>query len=597
MRAVAAEAGLEPYEIPREFIVETEPFTIENGLLSGIGKLLRPALERRYGPRLEQMYRDRAEGRSAQLRDLHISAGEVAVVDTVLGAARAVLDCTPEQSSPQAGFADLGGDSLSALSLAKLLTEIFGVEVPVSVVTSPATTLGDLAEYISTARESGAQVVSFASVHGAGAEQVAAADLTLEKFIGADTVAAAPGLPLAATTSTVLITGANGYLGRWLCLLWLQRMAAVGGRVLCVVRGKDADSARRRLDAAFDSGDPELLRRYRESADAHLEVIAGDISAPRFGLDEPAWQELARRVDRVVHCAALVNHVLPYEQLFGPNVVGTAEVIRLALTHRLKPVTYLSTVAVAADVDRTVFTEGGDIRAGSPVRRNGAGYAAGYGNSKWAGEVLLREAHDLCGLPVAVFRSDMVLAHPRFRGQLNVPDMFTRLLIGLAATGLAPASFYRRAGDGARARAHYDGLPADFTAEAITVLGAAVDAGHHSFHVVNPHDDGISLDTVVDWLIEAGVAIERVDDYAEWVTRFEAALRGLPEPQRSASVLPLLHAFARPAPAFAGSAIPAAEFRAAVRAAQLGPDADIPHLSADLITKYLGDLRWHGLIP
>ncbi|MBF6413996.1 carboxylic acid reductase [Nocardia cyriacigeorgica] len=593
VRAVAAEAGLEPYEIPREFIVETEPFTIENGLLSGIGKLLRPALERRYGPRLEQMYRDRAEGRSAQLLALRAGAGEAPVAETVVRAARAVLDCTAEQSSPQAHFADLGGDSLSALSLANLLTEIFGVEVPVSVVTSPATTLGDLAEYVVTAQESGTGVVSFAGVHGAAPDQVAAADLRLEKFVDAETLAAAPGLPVAATTSTVLITGANGYLGRWLCLRWLERMAAVGGRVLCVVRGKDIDSARRRLEAAFDSGDPELLRRYRELARDHLEVIAGDISAPRLGLGEAAWQELARRVDRIVHCAALVNHVLPYAQLFGPNVVGTAEMIRLALTHRLKPVTYLSTVAVAADVDRTVFTEGGDIRAGSPVRGNGAGYATGYGNSKWAGEVLLREAHDLCGLPVAVFRSDMVLAHPHYRGQLNVPDMFTRLLIGLAATGVAPASFYR---GGRGARAHYDGLPADFTAEAITVLGGAVDGGHHSFHVLNPHDDGISLDTVVDWLIAAGVAIERVDDYAEWLARFEAALRALPEPQRSASVLPLLHAFARPAPAIAGSAIPATEFRAAVRAAELGADADIPHLSAELITKYVGDLRLHGLI-
>ena len=36
----------------------------------------------------------------------------------------------------------------------------------------------------------------------------------------------------------------------------------------------------------------------------------------------------------------------PYSQLFGPNVVGTAELIRLALTTRLKPITYLSTVAV-----------------------------------------------------------------------------------------------------------------------------------------------------------------------------------------------------------------------------------------------------------
>ncbi|MFE3447110.1 carboxylic acid reductase [Nocardia sp. NPDC059180] len=597
VRSMAAEAGLEPYEIPREFVIETEPFTIENGLLSGIGKLLRPALEQRYGPRLEQMYRDRADGRSAELLALHTAAAEAPIVETVLRAARALLDCTAAQSTPQAHFADLGGDSLSALSFANVLKDIFGVEVPVSVVTSPATSLGDLAEYIRTTRESGAEVVCFDSVHGAGSRQVKAQDLTAERFIDAETLAAASGLAVATTTETVLITGANGYLGRWLCLQWLQRMRAVGGRVVCLVRAKDAESARRRLDAAFDSGDPDLLRRYRELAVEHLEVVVGDLSSPRLGLDAEAWDGLARRVDRIVHCAALVNHVLPYAQLFGPNVVGTAELIRLAITGRLKPFTYLSTVAVAADVDRAVFTEGGDIRAGSPVRRNGDGYATGYGNSKWAGEVLLREVHELCGLPVAVFRSDMILAHPRYAGQLNVPDMFTRLLIGLVATGIAPASFYRAGPDGGRARAHYDGLPADFTAEAITVLGASVEAGHVSFDVVNPHDDGISLDVVVDWMIEAGIRIERIDDYDAWLTRFDAALRALPEQQRQASVLPLLHAFTRPGPPHPGSAIPAAEFQAAVRAAELGLDADIPHLTADLIAKYVSDLRLHGLIP
>ncbi|WP_207551171.1 SDR family oxidoreductase, partial [Mycobacteroides abscessus] len=116
----------------------------------------------------------------------------------------------------------------------------------------------------------------------------------------------------------------------------------------------------------------------------------------------------------IVHPAALVNHVLPYSQLFGPNVVGTAEIIKLAITTKIKPVTYLSTVAVAAYVDPTTFDEESDIRLISAVRPVDELYANGYGNSKWAGEVLLREAHDLCGLPVAVFRSDMILAHSRY---------------------------------------------------------------------------------------------------------------------------------------------------------------------------------------
>jgi thioester reductase-like protein len=279
-----------------------------------------------------------------------------------------------------------------------------------------------------------------------------------------------------------------------------------------------------------------LLRRFRELAADHLEVLAGDIGEANLGLDTATWTRLTGTVDLVVHPAALVNHVLPYNQLFGPNVVGTAELIRLAITARIKPITYLSTIAVAMTVPPGEFEEDGDIRAVSPVRPIDDSYANGYANSKWAGEVLLREAHDLCGLPAAVFRSDMILAHTSYAGQLNVPDMFTRLLVSILATGIAPRSFYETDCAGHRPRAHYDGLPVDFIAKAVTTLGKNVTEGFRSFDVMNPYDDGISLDVFVDWLNLAGHRIERIDDYNDWVTRFETALTGLPEKQRQQSV-------------------------------------------------------------
>ena len=109
--------------------------------------------------------------------------------------------------------------------------------------------------------------------------------------------------------------------------------------------------------------------------------------------------------------------------------------------------------------------------------------------------------------------------------------------------------------------------------------------------MVNSHDDGISLDQFVDWLIEAGYPIQRIDDYDDWLARFETALRTLPERQRQHSVLALLDAFRRPAEAVPGSAIPAERFRADVQTAEIGPDGDIPHLSAALIAKYIADLK------
>ena len=195
----------------------------------------------------------------------------------------------------------------------------------------------------------------------------------------------------------------------------------------------------------------------------------------------------------------------------------------------------------------------------------------------------LREAHDRFGLPVSVFRSDMILAHSRYKGQINVPDMFTRWLFSIVVTGLAPRSFYT-SGVG---NPHYDGLPVDFTAAAISTLGAAALSGYRTYHVVNPHDDGISMDTFVEWAIEAGYGIRRIDDYDEWYHRFETALRALPEKQRQHSSLPLLHQVRRPMPVSAGATVSTTRFEGDVRKHV----REIPHLSAEFIRKYLEDLR------
>src|SRR6185312_16375257 len=64
LKDAARIADLQSYEIPRDFLVETTPFTLENGLLTGIRKLARPKLKEHYGPALEQLYSDLAEGQA-----------------------------------------------------------------------------------------------------------------------------------------------------------------------------------------------------------------------------------------------------------------------------------------------------------------------------------------------------------------------------------------------------------------------------------------------------------------------------------------------------------------------------------------------------
>jgi fatty acid CoA ligase FadD9 len=601
LQNVAKEAGLQSYEVPRDFIVETMPFSLENGLLTGIRKLAWPKLKQHYGERLEQLHADLAEGQATELSELRRGGADAPVLQTVSRAAAAMLGAAATDLSPDTHFTDLGGDSLSALTFGNLLHEIFDIDVPVGVIVSPANDLQAIADYIESERQ-GTKRPTFAAMHGRHAVEVHASDLTLDKFIDAPTLAAAPTLPQpSAEVRAVLLTGATGFLGRYLALDWLERMDLVDGKVICLVRAKSDEDARARLDKTFDSGDPKLLQHYQELAAEHLEVIAGDKGEANLGLDQQTWQRLADTVDLIVDPAALVNHVLPYSELFGPNALGTAELIRIALTSKQKPYTYVSTIGVGDQIEPSKFTEDADIRVISPTRKIDESYANGYGNSKWAGEVLLHEAHDLCGLPVAVFRCDMILADTTYAGQLNVPDMFTRMMLSLVATGIAPGSFYELDAEGNRQRAHYDGLPVEFIAEAIATLGATMGEartgdGFQTYHVMNPYDDGIGFDQFIDWLIDAGCSIQRIADYGDWLQRFETALRGLPEKQRNSSLLPLLHNYQKPEKPVCGSVAPTDRFRAAVQEAKIGPDKDIPHISAPIIAKYASDLRMLGLL-
>jgi fatty acid CoA ligase FadD9 len=596
LQDVGRAAGLQSYEIPGEFIIETTPFTVENGLLTGIRKLAWPKLKEYYGARLEQLYAELAEGQANELRELRQSGANRPVLETIGRAAAALLGIAAGDLAPDTHFIELGGDSLSALTFANLLHEIYDVEVPVGVIISPATDVQALADYIEAER-AGSKRPSFASVHGRDATEVHSCDLTLDKFIDAATLAAAPGLAsLNAEVRTVLLTGATGFLGRHLAMEWLERLAPVDGKLITLVRATDDAAARGRLNKTFDRGDPKLLARYRELAPDHLEVLAGDKGEANLGLDQQSWQRLADTVDLIVDPAALVNHVLPYSQLFGPNVVGTAELIRIALTTKIKPYTYVSTVVVGDQIAPSQFVEDADVRVMSPTRKIDDSYANGYGTSKWGGEVLLREANDLCGLPVAVFRCAWILADTTYAGQLNLADAPTRLMLSLVSTGIAPGSFYELGVNGNRQRAHFDGLPVEFIAEAISTLGAQVADGYRTYHVLNPHDDGIGLDEFVDWLIDAGYAIQRIPDYAEWLQRFEIAMRALPDQQRQASLLPLLNSYQKPEKPVCESMAPTDRFRAAVQEAKIGPDKDIPHVTPELIVKYITDLRLLGLL-
>jgi acyl carrier protein len=158
--------------------------------------------------------------RAPQTRTEKIVAG---VFAEVLGVERVGLDDD---------FFALGGDSTGSIQLVSMC-EARGVRFSVREVFE-CRTVGRLAE------------VTEMPAHARHVSEVHASDLTLDKFIDAQTLATAPMLPHpSAEVRTVLLTGATGFLGRFLALEWLERLAPVDGKLICLVRAETNEDARR----------------------------------------------------------------------------------------------------------------------------------------------------------------------------------------------------------------------------------------------------------------------------------------------------------------------------------------------------------------
>ena len=593
LHRAAKQEGVKSFAVPKRFIVESEPFSETNGLLSGLRKKLRPALSRKYDHRLEAIYESMEHANRQARLELMSERSSLTLLEKLVTLLEIDLNIKVVDTAFSYSFYELGGDSLGAVAFSVSIEEIFGVVIQADMILSPTGNLHKWTNYIQQVLSAEIDRPNFVSIHGKDANIINSADLHISKFFNAEILDVSNNLPeTALQTRTVLLTGANGFLGRFVCLEWLEKLAAIDGKLICLIRAVDNTSARVRLDSIYAGLDPILESRFKELARDHLEVLVGEVSEVRLGLSEVDYQRLAQQVDRVVHVAALVNHRLSYANLFGANVVGTAEIIRFALTAVKKSIDFVSSAAIFGLLDtREVSNEASPLRNSIALSDD---YASGYGASKWASEHLLQQVQKQCGISVNVFRGDMMLPHQLYTGQANTADMFIRLIYSIIHTGLAPYSFFPLNDDGTKVSSHYDGLPVDVVARCVVGVDN-IQGEYRTYNIQNyHHDDGISLDTFVDFIEAAGYTVARITDYNEWFRAFESAHGQLGEDQQQESAFGILDAFAIPQSAMT-MAMGCDRFKTLVDDTLSG--TELPHLSKKYIEKCLKDMCVLGLIP
>lgn len=193
-------------------------------------------------------------------------------------------------------------------------------------------------------------------------------------------------------SGSILLTGANGFLGTQIALRIIQRY---DHEILVLIRGRNKEYALNRLRRAWWEL-PELLNEI----DNRIRVINGNITQNNLGLEKEEYKKLIRTVTHVIHAAADWRLKATYEELQKTNVHGTQNVLNLARyaheDHELERFSHLSTAYVAG-------SKMGNISEDSLTSEYG--FLSNYEKTKFESEVEVRKS----SFDVSIFRPSMIV--------------------------------------------------------------------------------------------------------------------------------------------------------------------------------------------
>lgn len=455
LHLLAKKESLRKHEIPSKLIIDFEPFTSNNGLLTSTMKLCRHRLAAHYGDRLKntESIEDRLKVMIEKASGNSLTMGQ------------------------NTNLLSIGSDSLAAVRLSHMIQDSLGVSIPLNVLFESNMTLENLANIV----KNPSQISSFPTLILPQLLKDSSQELDIKIGKKKD---------VESSPSTIFITGTTGFVGAFL-LAELLRMYPLDCKFICLVR---CDIMTNPLDRIQEN--MTFFQLWHETFRSRIVALRGDLAQKCFGLDEKSYRALAYQIDLIFHCGATVNFVLPYSKLYSSNVLGTVEVIRLA-THgpTCIPVHYISTISVQPS----------EMTQAIPIDEISLNHLkSGYAQSKWVAEKLVAKANRL-GLPVNIYRLGSIWGHSD-TGACNPNDILTLLLAAIIKTGYYPITDFN---------IQLNGLPADLAAQNIISLSRIQPYVYGKTYLIDAQGEGVSFHSIIQSIENCGIELSSLS-YEDW---------------------------------------------------------------------------------
>jgi fatty acid CoA ligase FadD9 len=428
---------IQPFELPRGVLLEPEPFTVENELLTSTFKLKRLNLQRKYKTVMREMY-DHINERMMRTRIDELRALIAKHVSS------APAEISSSSSSASVPLTEWGLDSLSAIRLSNVIKSEFGVTVAAENLATGKTSFDSLVKLVtnqnsSSSSSSSSSAESFSTLYKPQKQT----DWKAAVQLGTETSDRLKSLPKVDPFSksfkigNVFLTGSTGFLG---VFLLADILKSTSWKVHCLIRAKYPAAALTRMRDTMIKMVIDLTETEIDSyLSERIDIVHGDLALPRLGLSDEKWANLGKSIDLIIHNGCRVNTVFSYDALEEENVGGTRSCLNLASEHHLKPFVYISTLSAIGpmmdpDLDGREFVD----QTFDPRLLQMMG---GYGSTKRVSELLVDQSRR-CGLPTMIVRPGTIGAHSK-TGACNLTDYHTKLLCGIRQIACAPESKQR----------------------------------------------------------------------------------------------------------------------------------------------------------